>query len=166
MRLKVPYFFDNNEKDVAFHQPKLLLTRGFIKKIFLVFLGPILFCYIILSSSNFYNINLSEPSFTNESNLRGNKEKIKKAVSIIKSSKRSVIIVGAGVKYNSKYKEIIDLAELCNMPIVTAAGHGDAIPFNHKLNAGQMGPRGNPVASKLVKEADVILAIGTRLGFN
>ena len=29
-----------------------------------------------------------------------------------------------------------------------------------------MGPRGNPVASKLVKEADVILAIGTRLGFN
>ena len=29
-----------------------------------------------------------------------------------------------------------------------------------------MGPRGNPVASKLVKEADVILALGTRLGFN
>ena len=34
------------------------------------------------------------------------------------------------------------------------------------LNAGQMGPRGNPVASKLTKEADVIIAIGTRLGFN
>ncbi len=120
----------------------------------------------ILASSNSYNINLSKSSFTNESNLKGNKEKIKKAVSIIKSSKRSVIIVGAGIKYTSRYKEIIDLAELCNMPIVTAAGHGDAIPFNHKLNAGQMGPRGNPVASKLVKEADVILAIGTRLGFN
>ena len=29
-----------------------------------------------------------------------------------------------------------------------------------------MGPRGNPVASRLVKEADVIIAIGTRLGFN
>ena len=29
-----------------------------------------------------------------------------------------------------------------------------------------MGPRGNPVASRLVKEANVILAIGTRLGFN
>ena len=49
---------------------------------------------------------------------------------------------------------------------MTAAGHGDAIPFNHKLNAGQMGPRGNPIASKLVKEADVIIALGTRLGFN
>ena len=53
-----------------------------------------------------------------------------------------------------------------NVPIVTAAGHGDAIPFNHKLNAGQMGPRGNPVASNLTKEADVVIAIGTRLGFN
>ena len=29
-----------------------------------------------------------------------------------------------------------------------------------------MGPRGNPVASKLVKEADIIIALGTRLGFN
>ncbi|MDC3036624.1 thiamine pyrophosphate-binding protein [Candidatus Pelagibacter sp.] len=120
----------------------------------------------ILASSNSYSINLSKSSYISESNIKGNKIKIKKAVSIIKSSKRCIIIVGAGIKYNSKYKVIIDLAELCNMPIVTAAGHGDAIPFNHKLNAGQMGPRGNPVASKLVKEADVILAIGTRLGFN
>ena len=50
--------------------------------------------------------------------------------------------------------------------MVTSAGHGDAIPSDHKLNAGQMGPRGNPIASKLVKEADVIIALGTRLGFN
>ena len=77
-----------------------------------------------------------------------------------------MIIAGGGIKYTSKYLEVIKLAELLNTPIVTAAGHGDAIPFNHKLNAGQMGPRGNPVASRLVKEADVILAIGTRLGFN
>ena len=53
-----------------------------------------------------------------------------------------------------------------NAPIVTSPGHGDAIPLGHPLNAGQMGPRGNAVASRLVKEADVILALGTRLGFN
>ena len=97
---------------------------------------------------------------------KGNKERINKATKLILKSKNPTIIVGAGIKYNSKYREVIKLAELLNVPIVTAAGHGDAIPFNHKLNAGQMGPRGNPVASRLVKEADVILAIGTRLGFN
>ena len=120
----------------------------------------------ILAASNSYNINTAKPSFINESKQRGNKDNIKKAVKLIGNSKCSVIIVGAGIKYNSKYKEVIKLAELCNIPIVTAAGHGDAIPFGHKLNAGQMGPRGNPVASRLVKNADVILAIGTRLGFN
>ena len=120
----------------------------------------------ILAASNSYNINTKKPSFTNESKQKGNKENIKKAAKLIGASTCSVIIVGAGIKYNSRFKEVIKLAELCNLPIVTAAGHGDAIPFNHKLNAGQMGPRGNPVASKLVKNADVILAIGTRLGFN
>ncbi len=120
----------------------------------------------ILAESNSYNINTKKPSFTNENRQKGNKDNIKKAAKLIETSKCSVIIVGAGIKYNSKYKDVLKLAELCNIPIVTAAGHGDAIPFGHKLNAGQMGPRGNPVASRLVKSADIILAIGTRLGFN
>ena len=120
----------------------------------------------ILAETNNYNINYNKTSFENESKIKSKKEKIKKAAKIIQGSKRSVIIVGAGIKYTSKHKEVIKLSEILNIPIVTAAGHGDAIPFNYKLNAGQMGPRGNPVASRLVKEADVILAIGTRLGFN
>jgi thiamine pyrophosphate-dependent acetolactate synthase large subunit-like protein len=120
----------------------------------------------VLAASNSYNINTDKPSFSNESSLKSSSEKIKKATKIIHQSKKFVIIAGAGIKYTARYKEVIKLAELLNTPIVTAAGHGDAIPFNHKLNAGQMGPRGNPVASRLVKEADVILAIGTRLGFN
>ena len=53
MRLKAPYFYENKKKDVAFHQPKSFLTRSFIKILLLTILGPILFCYIILSSSNF-----------------------------------------------------------------------------------------------------------------
>ena len=120
----------------------------------------------ILAETNNYNVNTNKPSFVSESILKGKNEKIKKAAKIINQAKQFIIIAGAGIKYNAKYKEVIKLAEFLNIPIVTAAGHGDAIPFNHKLNAGQMGPRGNPVASRLVKEADVILAIGTRLGFN
>ena len=53
MRLMVPYFYDNKEKDVTFHKPKSLLTRSFIKIFLIAFLGPIFFCYIIISSSNF-----------------------------------------------------------------------------------------------------------------
>ena len=120
----------------------------------------------ILSDTSKFNINQSKKSYNSESSLKAKSNAIKKSVKIIVQSTKPVIIAGGGIKYTAKYKEVIKLAELLNIPMVTAAGHGDAIPFDHKLNAGQMGPRGNPVASRLVKEADVILALGTRLGFN
>ena len=120
----------------------------------------------ILSDKAVFNINQNKKSYETESVKKGKKNDIKKAVKIISKASKAVIIAGGGIKYVSKYKDVTKLAELINVPIVTAAGHGDSIPFNHKLNAGQMGPRGNPVASKLTKEADVIIAIGTRLGFN
>jgi thiamine pyrophosphate-dependent acetolactate synthase large subunit-like protein len=120
----------------------------------------------ILSESIKFNIDKNKKSYETENHTKGKKNDINKTVKIINSAIKPVIIVGGGIKYNGKYNEVIKLAELLNSPIVSAAGHGDAIPFGYKLNAGQMGPRGNPVASKLVKEADVIIALGTRLGFN
>ena len=120
----------------------------------------------ILSVRQKYNIDLTNKSFVSESSLKAKKNDLLKAVKFILKSAKPVIIAGAGIKYTSKHKEVIKLANYLNSPIVTAAGHGDAIPFDCRLNAGQMGPRGNPLASKLVKEADVIIAIGTRLGFN
>ncbi|MBP5856538.1 thiamine pyrophosphate-binding protein [Marivibrio halodurans] len=89
-----------------------------------------------------------------------------KAAALLLNAERPVIVTGGGVKYNGRSDAVLALAERLNCPVATSPGHGDAIPFGHPLNAGQMGPRGNPVASRLVKEADVILALGTRLGFN
>ena len=120
----------------------------------------------ILAKKENFKINEKIQSFDNQNSTKAKSNFIKKAVQIIKNSSKTVIIAGGGIKYSSKYKNVVKLAELLNVPIVTAAGHGDAIPFNHKLNAGQMGPRGNLVASKLVKNANVIIALGTRLGFN
>ena len=85
---------------------------------------------------------------------------------IIDKAKKPVIIAGGGVKNSLSHEAVLKISTHLNIPIVASAGHGDAIPFDEKLYAGQMGPRGNPIASKLVKEADVILALGTRLGFN
>ena len=120
----------------------------------------------ILANSEKFKINEIKKSYEENITLKSNNKLLKKVVNLINGSNKIVIIVGAGIKYNSKFKKVTRLAEYLNVPIVTAAGHGDAVPFNYKLNAGQMGPRGNPVASKLVKEADIIIALGTRLGFN
>ena len=120
----------------------------------------------ILSEESTFSFNKNKKSYKTTDNTKGGANDIKQAIKIIGSAKKPVIIAGGGIKYNGNYKEVVKLAELINSPMVTSAGHGDAIPFGHKLNAGQMGPRGNSVASRLVKEADVIIAFGTRLGFN
>lgn len=91
---------------------------------------------------------------------------INQAAELLCRASQPVIIAGGGIKNTVGHEAAISLAEKVNSPMVTSPGHGDAIPFEHALNAGQMGPRGNPVASRLVQEADVILALGTRLGFN
>ena len=91
---------------------------------------------------------------------------IEQAAAMLRAAERPVIVTGGGIKNSGGYEDALALAETLNAPIVLAPGHGDAIPFEHRLNAGQMGPRGNVVASRLAKEADVILALGTRLGFN
>ena len=91
---------------------------------------------------------------------------IEKIISLLQQSSKPVIICGAGIKNTLTQNKVITLSKYLNIPIVSSAGHGDVIPFNYDLYAGQMGPRGNKVASSLVKNADLILALGTRLGFN
>ena len=102
--------------------------------------------------------NASVPAASNDA--------VAAAATLLAGASAPVIVVGGGIKNTEGHDEAIRLATALNAPIVSAPGHGDAISFGHPLNAGQMGPRGNPVASRLVREADVILALGTRLGFN
>tara|TARA_B100001094_G_scaffold204746_1_gene198672 strand:+ start:1558 stop:3249 length:1692 start_codon:yes stop_codon:yes gene_type:complete len=93
-------------------------------------------------------------------------DSIKRVSQMIGNAKNPLIIIGGGIKNSEGHLEVLALAEKLNIPIIISPGHGDAISFSHPLNAGQMGPRGNIVASRLAKEADLILALGTRLGFN
>ncbi len=111
--------------------------------------------------------NWQKPAhYRNQSLPAGAQQDIKRAAALLSKAARPVIIAGGGIKNTCAHDAALRLAQTLNCPVVTSPGHGDAIPFEHTLNAGQMGPRGNPVASRLVIEADVILALGTRLGFN
>ncbi len=97
---------------------------------------------------------------------RASRKEISKTIDLLTKSSRPVIIAGGGIKNTKGDKEVASLAKKLNIPIVTSAGHGDALSSTENLYAGQMGPRGNIVATNLVRKADVILALGTRLGFN
>ena len=89
-----------------------------------------------------------------------------RAAALLRNAKKPLIVAGGGVKNGRHHAIVLKLAERLNAPVAMSPGHGDAIPCGHPLYAGQMGPRGNVVASDLARQADVILALGTRLGFN
>jgi acetolactate synthase-1/2/3 large subunit/sulfoacetaldehyde acetyltransferase len=97
---------------------------------------------------------------------QGDANLISRAVEMLRGASKPLIIAGGGIKQTQSAAAAIALAEILNAPIATSPGHGDAVPCDHPLYAGQVGPRGNVVASRLAREADVILALGTRLGFN
>ena len=108
----------------------------------------------------------SPEAYRNQSLPEASGDAIEQAAKMLCGASKPVIVVGGGIKNSNGHQQALTLAEALNTPIIMAPGHGDALPFGHPLNAGQMGPRGNIVASRLAKEADVILALGTRLGFN
>jgi len=91
---------------------------------------------------------------------------IENAARIVSKAKSPLILVGGGVKNGRQSKSVEKLATLLHVPVAMSPGHGDAVSCDFDLYAGQVGPRGNVVASNLMKTADVILAIGTRIGFN
>jgi thiamine pyrophosphate-dependent acetolactate synthase large subunit-like protein len=120
----------------------------------------------VLSASAEYPAFQNPQTYRSQSVPAGAQSAIDQAARLLTGATRPVIIAGGGIKNTEGHAQALALAEALNCPIVTSPGHGDAIPFGHPLNAGQMGPRGNIVASRLAREADVILALGTRIGFN
>lgn len=91
---------------------------------------------------------------------------ITRIVDLLKGAKRPVIIAGAGLKWSNGTKALTALAEKLQAPVVASTGHADVMRHGHPLFAGQGGPRGNRVASRLTREADLLLVIGSRLAFN
>lgn len=81
-------------------------------------------------------------------------------------AEKPVIFAGGGYKWAGGAESLRELAEALRIPVVASTGHADVMPHGHPLFAGQGGPRGNRVASRLTREADLILAIGARLAFN
>lgn len=94
------------------------------------------------------------------------REELERAAQLLGSAQRPLVIAGAGVKWSGASLALTQLAERLGAPIAASAGHPDVVSNDHPLFAGQVGPRGNRVATELAREADVILALGTRLAFN
>lgn len=96
----------------------------------------------------------------------GHSEAVGHLLRLIGSAERPVIVAGGGVKSSRSGGVVEELSDRLRIPIVTSAGHRDAVNNEHPLMLGQMGPRGGVLAAAVVAEADLVIGIGTRFGFN
>lgn len=87
---------------------------------------------------------------------------IEKAINMLISSKKPMILAGGGVIISSSFSELQAIAELLTIPVVTTFKGKGAFPENHPLALGPIGMHGHAEANKLMTEVDCVLAVGTR----
>ena len=88
------------------------------------------------------------------------------AIELLKAAQRPVIIAGNGVHAAKAYDELVAMAELLGSPVATTYNGKSAIREDHPLALGMMGRYGQPVANSVIREADTILVVGSRLAPN
>ncbi len=94
----------------------------------------------------------------------GGPESLAAAARLLAKAKFPVIISGGGVVMANGIKECVALAEYLTAPVVNSYLHNDSFPASHALACGPLGYQGSKAAMKLIAKADVVLALGSRLG--
>jgi sulfoacetaldehyde acetyltransferase len=112
----------------------------------------------------FDEVELRPEQYRTDGRFGGAPEKeIEKAAGILESARNPVILAGLGAVDANAGDLIAELAERYSAPVACVFGHNDAFFGNHPLYAGPIGYQGSLAAMRLLKEADVVLALGTRL---
>jgi len=94
----------------------------------------------------------------------GGPESLEAAAKLLAAAKFPVIMAGGGVIMADAVSEACALAEYLTAPVVTSYLHNDAFPASHELATGPLGYQGSKAAMRLIAKADVVLALGSRLG--
>jgi sulfoacetaldehyde acetyltransferase len=94
----------------------------------------------------------------------GSAQDLEAAARMVCEAKYPVIIAGGGVSQADAVAEVKALAEYLTVPVVNSYLHNDSFPAEHDLACGPIGYCGSKAAMRTLKKADVVLALGTRLG--
>ncbi len=112
---------------------------------------------------------VGQVEFSDKIDIRGYKPpgnphplQIRKASELLVEAERPVILAGGGIITANASDELLTVAELLLAPVATTFMGKGSFPEIHPLSIGHIGMHGNPLANKLLLEADVMLAVGTR----
>ena len=109
-------------------------------------------------------IDIEIPEPINFERSSGGEQSVAEAAALLDSAKNPVILNGAGVVLSDGgIAASMELAERLEAPVCVGYQHNDAFPGGHPLFAGPLGYNGSKAAMELIRDADVVLCLGTRL---
>ena len=94
----------------------------------------------------------------------GSRVAIQQAASLLTGASYPVILAGGGVSQGDALEEVKALAEYLQAPVVNSYLHNDTFPASHNLAVGPIGYCGSKAAMRTIAKADVVIALGSRMG--
>jgi 3D-(3,5/4)-trihydroxycyclohexane-1,2-dione acylhydrolase (decyclizing) len=95
--------------------------------------------------------------------IRPDESELDTAIKTLKAAKKPVIIAGGGVLYSEATDTLKTFAERHGIPVVETQAGKSSLPFTNELNMGAVGVTGTGASNTMCEQADVVLAVGTRL---
>ena len=94
---------------------------------------------------------------------RPDRDDLARAAETLRTAERPLLVLGGGVRYSGAAAEALAFAEAHSVPVVETVAGRTLVPHDHSLYGGPLGIIGATSANDLAAEADVVLAVGTRL---
>lgn len=94
---------------------------------------------------------------------RSDRDELKAAAEALKAAKKPLIVAGGGVLYSGASDELARFSGATGIPVCETQGGKSALPDDDALNMAAVGVTGTEAANRLAAEADLVLAVGTRL---
>jgi len=94
--------------------------------------------------------------------VKGHVKQIKEAASLVSKARKPLLYIGGGVLASNAAKELKELAELMQLPVVTTLMGKGAFPEDHHLYTGMPGMHGGKFTNYAITETDLLFAIGVR----
>ncbi|MEN8515771.1 3D-(3,5/4)-trihydroxycyclohexane-1,2-dione acylhydrolase (decyclizing) [Burkholderia sp. RS02] len=85
------------------------------------------------------------------------------ALDVLKAAKKPLIVAGGGVLYSQAWDALRAFADTHGVPVAESQAGKGSLAWDHPLNLGSIGVTGSPAANRAAAQADVVLAVGTRL---
>lgn len=94
---------------------------------------------------------------------RADETQLAQVVALLKAAKRPLVVAGGGILYSEAEGDLAVFCTAHGMPVAETQAGKSALPYDHPLNLGAIGVTGTGAANDAARQADLLLAIGTRL---